>query len=86
MSPKSGFLQFLERSTEWEAMVFTVGCWHIWEARNDARNNRNAHEPKGTTSKISAYVDMIVQFCFKEKLVTGVSHINLSSGLHHHQA
>jgi hypothetical protein len=39
MSPKSWVFQFLETATKLEATIFTVG--DIWEARNDARKNRN---------------------------------------------
>jgi ribonuclease HI len=67
MSPKLWLFQFLQRATELEATVLTVGCWYIWEARNDVRNNQLCPNPKQTGLKIIAYVDMIVQHCFKVK-------------------
>jgi hypothetical protein len=67
MSPKHWLFDFLKRATELEATVLTVGCWHIWETRNDVRNNQQFPNPKQTSLKIIAYVNMIVQHCFKIK-------------------
>jgi hypothetical protein len=67
MSPKLWLFQFLRRATKLEATVLAVGCWYIWEARNDARNNQSFPDPKQTSMKIMAYVDMIVQHCYKIK-------------------
>lgn len=36
-----------------------------WEARNNAKNNNESIHPKRVAQKIFAYVDMIVQHCYK---------------------
>jgi hypothetical protein len=46
-----------------EATTLAVRCWHIWDARNDARHNHAKSHPKSTCVKISSYVDMILQHC-----------------------
>jgi hypothetical protein len=43
-----------------------VTCWHIWQARNDARNNEAVLHPSRVVSKVLAYVEMIVSYLFKE--------------------
>ena len=65
MSPKHWLFDFLSRATELQATVFAVGAWHIWEARNDARNNQVLPDPRRICTKILVYVDLIVQHCFK---------------------
>jgi hypothetical protein len=65
VSPKLWLFDFLSGASELEATTLAVGCWHIWEARNDARNNQVEPHPKKICMKITAYVDMIVQHCFK---------------------
>jgi hypothetical protein len=70
VSPKFWLFGFLSRATELEAIVLAVGCWHIWEARNDARNNNVEPQPKKISLKITSYVDVIVQNCFKPIPVT----------------
>jgi ribonuclease HI len=72
VSPKLWF-NFLMRASELEATILAVGCWYIWEARNDARNktnNKQTPDPKQTSMKITMYVDMIVLHCFKTKPVS----------------
>jgi hypothetical protein len=61
MSTKHWLFEFLERATELEATVFAIGCWHIWDARNDTRNNHSTPDPKRTSARIVAYVHMVVQ-------------------------
>jgi hypothetical protein len=60
MSPKMWLFAYLSRATDLEATVLAVGCWHIWNARNDARNNQENPDPTRTSLRITAYVDMIV--------------------------
>ena len=42
-------------------MVVTI--WHIWEARNDVRNNDVRMHPRRVAEKALAYIDFIVQNC-----------------------
>ena len=65
ISTKHWLFAFLSRATELEATVLAVGSWHIWEARNDVRNNKGTPDPRRTSTKILVYVDLIVQHCFK---------------------
>jgi hypothetical protein len=70
VSPKLWLFDFLSGATDLEATTLAVGCWHIWEARNDARNNQVEPQPKKISMKITAYIDMIVQHCFKSNPTT----------------
>ena len=38
--------------------------WHIWEARNSARNNPVAPHPRHTVNKIKAYSSLIMQHLY----------------------
>lgn len=42
-----------------------VTIWHIWEARNNARNSGEVAHPRRTAAKIKAYVDMILLHLYK---------------------
>jgi hypothetical protein len=66
-TPKEWLFKFLSISTDLEATVLAVTFGHIWEARNDVRNNQTQSDPKGTSARILAYVDLIVQHCYKPK-------------------
>jgi hypothetical protein len=64
-SNKFWLFDFLARSSDLQAMTLTVGFWHIWEARNEARNSDVKPDPCRTGGKILAYVDLIKQNLFK---------------------
>uniref|UniRef100_A0ACD5Y4F7 Uncharacterized protein n=1 Tax=Avena sativa TaxID=4498 RepID=A0ACD5Y4F7_AVESA len=70
MSPKLWLFDFLSRPKDLESTTLAVGCWHIWEARNDVRNNQVVPNPKQTSLRAVAYIDMIQQNCFKPTPVT----------------
>jgi hypothetical protein len=53
-----------------EATTLAVGCWHVWDARNEARNNLTERQRQKTSSRITAYLHMILQNCFKSKPIT----------------
>jgi hypothetical protein len=42
---------FLVNAIEVEATVLEVGFWHIWEARNDVRNNGGKPDPRRVCAK-----------------------------------
>uniref|UniRef100_A0A8R7Q3G0 Reverse transcriptase zinc-binding domain-containing protein n=1 Tax=Triticum urartu TaxID=4572 RepID=A0A8R7Q3G0_TRIUA len=44
-SPKQWLFDYLSRCFDREATVMTVTIWHIWEARNTARNEPEAPHP-----------------------------------------
>jgi ribonuclease HI len=56
---------FLDYASPVEATTLAVTCWHIWESRNDARNGKDHLQPIRVASKIKAYVENIVQHCYK---------------------
>jgi hypothetical protein len=56
---------FLERSDEVQATTLAVCFWHIWEARNDARNSVESPNPTRVCHKILAYVHLIKENLFK---------------------
>ena len=48
-------------------MVVTI--WHIWEARNDVRNNDVRMHPWRVAEKALAYIDFFVQNCGRISIV-----------------
>nr|AAO19364.1 hypothetical protein [Oryza sativa Japonica Group]AAR00641.1 hypothetical protein [Oryza sativa Japonica Group] len=46
---------------------YSPRCYYLahWEARNNAKNNNESIHPKRVAQKFFAYVDMIVQHCYK---------------------
>jgi hypothetical protein len=56
---------FLKQASPVQATTLAVTCWHIWESRNDARNGQDHLQPMRVASKIKAYVENIVQHCYK---------------------
>ena len=65
MSPKQWIFELLGRCLDGDISVITVTLWHIWEARNGARNEPDPPHPKRTVARARAYVDMIFQHLFK---------------------
>jgi hypothetical protein len=64
-SNKNWLFDFLGRASDLQATTLTVGFWHIWEARNEARNSDVKPDPCRTRRKILAYIDLIKQNLFK---------------------
>ena len=56
---------FLAAASKEEATLLTVTLWHIWEARNSARNGENVMHPRMIVEKVKAYVEMILLHIFK---------------------
>jgi hypothetical protein len=56
---KTWVFDFLSRSTERECMIMMVTIWHLWLARNDARNDAPMRHPHTIVQQIKAYVEMI---------------------------
>jgi hypothetical protein len=67
---KSWLFQFIERASKLQATTMTVTCWHIWEARNDARHGVEILSPKRIAGRIATYVENIQQHCFKTPKAT----------------
>jgi hypothetical protein len=65
---KFWLFDFLARSNEQQATVLAVTFWHIWEARNEARNSKTKPNPSRTAGKIIAYVNLIQQQQVKQGL------------------
>jgi hypothetical protein len=62
---RSWLFEFIARSLALQRITLAVSCWQIWEARNDARNEQRSIHPVRVATKIKAYVDNIVEHCFK---------------------
>lgn len=58
---------FLAHASKLQATVLAITLWHIWEARNEVRNNGTEVHPARTASKVRAYVRMVLQHCSKPK-------------------
>jgi hypothetical protein len=39
--------------------------WHVWEARNDVRNNEAQASMSRVASKVIAYVEMIIKYLYR---------------------
>jgi hypothetical protein len=65
LSPRQWLFDVLERCSGIQTTAITLTFWHLWEARNDARNNEGIIHPRRIVEKIKAYVDMVVLHCFK---------------------
>lgn len=66
---KLWLFDFLSSSSNKEATVLAVTFWHIWEARNTARNTPEAPHPHQTVNKIIAYSELIMQHLYSPVLV-----------------
>jgi hypothetical protein len=69
---------FLSRASELETTNLAFRFWHIWEARNEARNSSKKPNPVRTCGKILAYVDLIKETLFKTSSTTRCESISPS--------
>jgi len=65
ISTKHWLFDFLAVASEEEATILTVTLWHIWEARNSARNGEDVMHPQMIVEKVKVYVEMILLHIFK---------------------
>nr|XP_051217778.1 uncharacterized protein LOC127335209 [Lolium perenne] len=56
---------FIARGSNVLCTVLAVTIWHIWDARNDARNNATEPSCRRVVEKIKAYVETITQHLTK---------------------
>lgn len=70
---------FLRRGSAIQNTVLAVTFWHIWEARNNARNNVETLHPRRVVQKIVAYVEMIMQHCGPGNVSRPAERISLPS-------
>ncbi|XP_052142051.1 uncharacterized protein LOC127761763 [Oryza glaberrima] len=70
---------FLCRGSAIQNTVLAVTFWHIWEARNNARNNVETLHPRRVVQKIVAYVEMIMQHCGPGNVSRPAERISLPS-------
>lgn len=64
MAIQKQWFDALDRLSPMQATVLAVSVWHIWEARNTARNGDDHVQPTCVAMKILAYVDLIRQHCY----------------------
>jgi hypothetical protein len=62
---KQWIFDFVQKASAIQATTLAILCWYVWDVRNDARNGKDCLYPSRLASKILAYVNNIVQFCFK---------------------
>jgi ribonuclease HI len=60
INAKQWVFDFLKRETGTHATVLATVIWHIWDARNDARNNVALSTASRVSLKALSYVDMIL--------------------------
>lgn len=65
---KHWLAEFLQRENEINATVLAVTSWLVWEARNEYMNNGIFLPPVRVATRSLGYVDMILNFLFKEKV------------------
>jgi hypothetical protein len=63
---KQWMFEFLKRESKVNATVLAVTAWHIWEARNDVRNNEVQVSVSRVVSRTLAYVEMILKHLWKD--------------------
>ena len=68
-STKQWLFDFIDRASPEQSTVLAITVWHIWEARNTARNEPEAPPPKHTTARARGYIDMIFHHLFKSAVV-----------------
>ncbi|XP_073358220.1 uncharacterized protein [Aegilops tauschii subsp. strangulata] len=64
-SPKQWLFDLLAHGSDRDISIITVALWHIWEARNSARNEPVAPPLKRTAARARAYSEMILLHLFK---------------------
>jgi hypothetical protein len=64
---KQWLFEFLSNANDIQATVLAVTCWHLWDARNGARNDRDQLHPSQVACKVNVYTDNIVLHCYKTK-------------------
>jgi ribonuclease HI len=68
-SSKAWLFEFLDRSSDQEAVTLAVTCWHLWEHRNAVRNDEKMKHPRSLAEQIKAYIHMILLHLFKKLVV-----------------
>jgi ribonuclease HI len=61
INAKQWIFDFLKRESKIGATVLANVIWHIWDARNDTRNNGTVACPSRVAARVLSYVDMILK-------------------------
>jgi hypothetical protein len=64
---KQWLVEFLSNANDIRATVLAVTCWHLWDARSGACNDRGQLHPSQVACKVNVYTDNIVLHCYKTK-------------------
>jgi pentatricopeptide repeat protein len=64
-SARQWLFDYLAISTDEEATTMTITLWHIWQARNDARNGEGQLRPHFVVEKIRADTEMALLHLYK---------------------
>jgi hypothetical protein len=62
---KKWVFEYLRRAFNIQATILAVTCWHLWDARNGARNDLGLLHPSRVAVKIKVYTGNIVLHCYK---------------------
>jgi hypothetical protein len=67
-SPRVWTLDFLDRCNDMEATAMLVTLWHIWDARNSAREGDQMVHPRVVADKVLACIQMIATHLYKPSI------------------
>uniref|UniRef100_A0A8I6Y3E3 Reverse transcriptase domain-containing protein n=1 Tax=Hordeum vulgare subsp. vulgare TaxID=112509 RepID=A0A8I6Y3E3_HORVV len=73
---KQWIFEFINRETKLHSTVLAVTAWHIWESRNDCRNNEAQLSVSRMVARVLAYVQMIVQHLWPNSSNQPLSTVN----------
>ncbi|KAE8772029.1 retrotransposon unclassified [Hordeum vulgare] len=77
-SPRTWAMDFLSRCSNIEATTVMVTMWHIWDARNSAREGGALVHPSAVALKVKAYLNMILLHLYNndsvQRCVSSSSH------------
>ena len=68
-SPRTWAMDFLSRCSNFEATTVMVTMWHIWDARNSAREGGVFVHPGAVALKVKAYLHMILLHLYNKESV-----------------
>jgi hypothetical protein len=65
ISPQTWVLELLDRCSDVQVTTADVALWHIWDARNKAREGEGLVHPTSLAAKVNAYIEMIRLHLYK---------------------
>jgi hypothetical protein len=65
ISPRTWVMEFLDRGSDVQITAAITAMWHIWDARNKAREGEGVLHPTSLAAKVNAYIEMILVHIYK---------------------